>query len=156
MSEAPTSFDKAAVLGILPHRAPFVFVDRVTRLVPSRLIIAERDLRTDEPHFAGHFPGRPIMPGVLVTEALAQTSGLLVGLSRQMEADAEPAEKPMFFLAANSIKYVSPALPGETLTLKSESDKSFGTLFRFNVEASVGRRLIASGSLTLTMVGGKP
>ena len=156
MSEAPTSFDKTAILGILPHRVPFIFVDRVIRLVPSRLIIAERDLRADEPHFAGHFPGRPIMPGVLVTEALAQTSGLLIGLSRQIEAGAEPAERPMYFLAANSIKYVSPAVPGETLTLKSESDKSFGTLFRFNVEASVGRRLIASGSLTLTMVSGKP
>ena len=155
MSEAPISFDKAAILGILPHRAPFIFVDRVTRLVPSRLIIAERDLRADEPHFAVHFPGRPIMPGVLVTEALAQTSGLLVGLSRQMEAGGEPAEKPMFFLAANSIKYVSPAVPGETLVLKSESDKSFGTLFKFNVEAAVGRRLVASGTLTLTMVNGK-
>ncbi|MEI6970701.1 MAG: 3-hydroxyacyl-ACP dehydratase FabZ [bacterium] len=151
--EDSISFGPAEILRVLPHRPPFLFVDRVTRLVPSRLIIAERDLRADEPHFAGHFPGRPIMPGVLISEALAQTSGLLIGLSQQVEGTAEPDKKPMFFLAVNSMKYVSPAVPGETLILRAEADKSFGTLFRFNVEASVGRRTVGTGSLTLTMVG---
>ena len=142
------------ILSILPHRAPFLFVDRVTRLVPSQSIVAERDLRENEPHFAGHFPGRPIMPGVLIAEALAQTSGLLLGLSRHSECGTKPVDNPMFFLAANSIKFVSPAVPGETLTLRAQTDKSFGTLFKFNVEAAVGRRLVASGSLTLSLVSG--
>ena len=71
------------ILPILPHRPPFLFVDRVLALEPHKSILAERTLRPEEPQFAGHFPGRPIMPGVLVAEALAQTSGLLLGLSEK-------------------------------------------------------------------------
>lgn len=152
MEEELKSFDLADILGVLPHRPPFLFVDRVTRLIPSRLIVAERDLRPDEPYFAGHFPGRPVMPGVLITEALAQTSGLLIGLSRRVEKGAQPPGNSMFFLAANAIKYTNPTGPGDTLILKAESDKSFGSLLKFNVEATTGRRLVASGSLTLAMV----
>ena len=74
------------ILPVLPHRPPFLFVDRVMMLEPHKLIIAERTLRPDEPQFAGHFPGRPIMPGVLIAEALAQTSGLLIGLSEKLSS----------------------------------------------------------------------
>ena len=66
---------------ILPHRSPFLFVDAVRELDAGKRILAELELRADEPHFEGHFPGRPIMPGVLIAEALAQTSGLLLALS---------------------------------------------------------------------------
>lgn len=145
-----SSFDQDAVREILPHRPPFLFVDRVTQLVPGRSIVAERLLRAEEPQFSGHFPQKAIMPGVLVTEALAQTSGLLVGLSRKMAAAAPTAE--MFYLAANTIKFLSPAMPGEILTLRAESERDFGKLSRFNVEAAVGKRLIATGSITLAMV----
>jgi 3-hydroxyacyl-[acyl-carrier-protein] dehydratase len=141
-------FEQAAIQAILPHRAPFLFVDRVTELVPGKRIVAERLLRAEEPHFAGHFPQRQIMPGVLVTEALAQTSGLLLGLSRQLAANAQPTGQ-LFYLAANQMKFLSPAMPGELLTLSAECERDLGALSRFAVEASVGKRLIASGSITL-------
>ena len=145
-------FELDDLLPVLPHRAPFLFVDRVTKLEPGKTIVAERALRADEPQFAGHFPGRPIMPGVLVAEALAQTSGLLIGLSEKLTASAPPARPKAFFLATTSLKFTHPAVPGDVLVLRAAADRNFGGLFRFNVEAAVGRNLIATGSLTLALV----
>jgi 3-hydroxymyristoyl/3-hydroxydecanoyl-(acyl carrier protein) dehydratase len=145
-------FELADLLPVLPHRAPFLFVDRVTKLDPHKSIVAERRLRAEEPHFAGHFPGRPIMPGVLIAEALAQTSGLLIGLSEMASAAAPPEKPKAFFLALTNIKFTHPAVPGDTLVLRATADRNFGALFRFIVEATAGRNLIASGSLTLAMV----
>lgn len=142
------------ILPILPHRPPFLFVDRVMELDPGKSILAERTLRPDEPQFAGHFPDRPIMPGVLVAEALAQTSGLLLGLSDKFFAPQAPIRPKMFFLATTAIKYTRPAIPGDVLRLRAASDRNFSGLFRFQVEATVGGNLIASGSLTLALVDG--
>ena len=148
-------FGRDEVLAILPHRPPFLFVDRVTELVAFKSIVAERSLRLDEPHFAGHFPQQAIMPGVLITEALAQTSGLLLGLSHKI-ATENPSAGGLFYLAAATMKFVSPAVPGETLTLKAECERDLGKLSRFVVEAAVGKRLIAAGSITLARAEGQP
>ncbi len=148
-------FELEDILPVLPHRPPFLFVDRVLELEPHQSILAERTLRGDEPQFAGHFPGRPIMPGVLVAEALAQTSGLLLGLSDKLLSAAPPARPKMYFLATTSMKYSRPAAPGDVLRLRAASDKTFSGLFRFNVEASVGPNVIASGSITLALVEGQ-
>ena len=155
MTENPL-FALADVLAILPHRPPFLFVDQVVKLDPHKSIVAERRLRAEEPQFAGHFPARAIMPGVLVTEALAQTSGLLLGLSERVTPGQQPARPRMFHLATDTMKYTHPAVPGDLLILRAESDRQFAGLFRFNVEASVGRHLIASGSLTLALVDALP
>lgn len=152
MTEKPL-FELEELLPILPHRPPFLFVDRVMKLEPHKLIVAERTLRAEEPQFAGHFPGRPIMPGVLVAEALAQTSGLLLGLSDKVTAAQPPGRPKMFFLATTNFKFTHPAEPGQVLVLRAELDKAFSGLYRFNAEATVGRNLVASGSLTLALVG---
>jgi len=147
------SFTNEDILSILPHRPPFLFVDRVIRLVPDKMIVTERDLRPEEPHFAGHFPGKPIMPGVLVTDALAQTSGLLWGLSKK-SGDRPPQDEPeIFFLAAVNMKYTHPAYPGETLRMTACTDRLYGALHTYAVEASSGRNLIGKGTLTLAMKG---
>ena len=148
-------FELEDILPVLPHRPPFLFVDRVTLLEPHKSIVAERALRPDEPQFAGHFPGRPIMPGVLIAEALAQTSGLLIGLSEKLSSTAPPEKPKAFFLAVTNIKFTHPAVPGDVLVLRATSDRQFAALHRFNVEATAGRNLIASGSLTLALVDGK-
>jgi beta-hydroxyacyl-ACP dehydratase FabZ len=147
-------FELEDILPVLPHRPPFLFVDRVIQLEPHKLIVAERALRADEPQFAGHFPGRPIMPGVLITEALAQTSGLLIGLSEMISSSAPPEKPKVFFLAMTNIKFTHPAVPGDVLVLRATSERQFAALHRFNMEATVGRNLIASGSLTLALVEG--
>jgi 3-hydroxymyristoyl/3-hydroxydecanoyl-(acyl carrier protein) dehydratase len=149
-------FELEDILPVLPHRPPFLFVDRVPLLEPHKLIVAERALHPDEPQFAGHFPGRPIMPGVLIAEALAQTSGLLIGLSEMASASAPPEKPKVFFLAVTNIKFTHPAVPGDVLVLRAISDRQFAALHRFNVEATAGRNLVASGSLTLALVEGAP
>jgi 3-hydroxyacyl-[acyl-carrier-protein] dehydratase len=131
------------IMAVLPHRPPFLFVDEVTRVKLGVSITARRTLRPEEPHFAGHFPGHALMPGVLVTEALAQTCGLLKGL------ELESAAGVFYVVAAANVKYFSPAVPGETLTLTAEKLAGHGVFLRYQVEALVGRRRIAAGELTL-------
>jgi 3-hydroxymyristoyl/3-hydroxydecanoyl-(acyl carrier protein) dehydratase len=148
------TFELQDILSILPHRPPFLFVDRVIKFIPDRQIVAERELKSDEPHFTGHFPGKPIMPGVLVTDALAQTSGLLWGFSKVVKNSGLPTEPELFYLASVAMKYTNPASPGETLRLSATTDRVFDRLHSFSVEATSGRRLIAQGSLTLAMKEG--
>lgn len=138
------------IMSVLPHRPPFLFVDEVLRLALGVSITARRTLRPDEPYFAGHFPGRPLMPGVLVTEALAQTCGLLKGLG------LASGEGVAYHLATANIKYLSSAGPGDTLTLIAEQEAGHGVFLRYRAEALVGRRRIAVGSLILARVGIPP
>lgn len=149
-----TTFTIDHIHRVLPHRAPFLFVDRVIRLTPEKHIIAERTLHPEEFFFEGHFPGNPIMPGVLVTDALAQTSGLLWGLSKMAQGQDETGTPRLFFLASSSMKYKNPAIPGETVRLESYAKKSFGSLFSYEVQAYVGKKTVAQGTLTLAMIEG--
>ncbi|MBN2516917.1 MAG: 3-hydroxyacyl-ACP dehydratase FabZ [Deltaproteobacteria bacterium] len=142
-------YDISIIEHILPHRSPFLFVDRVTVFIVGDKIITEKDLGQKDPCFSGHFPGNPIMPGVLVSEALAQTSGLLLGLTWKKEKKFSSQEKMNLYLAAINIKFLTPAKPGETLRLKSHLKKEFGSLFLFDVSAFVEDRAIAEGTLTL-------
>lgn len=152
--EKTTVFSLEEILSLLPHRPPFLFVDRVVQFSADRSITAERRIGGDEPWFAGHFPDKPIMPGVLVGDALAQTSGLLWGFSKRAKGVVS-ATPEIFFLASVNLKFVNPAAPGDTLTLRSEAERHFGALFSYTVEATAGRRVIAKGSLTLAMMEGK-
>ncbi len=139
--KGPVLYTIADIEKILPHREPFLFVERVMELGKDSRIVAEGDLSPDAPFFAGHFPGEPIMPGVLVSEALAQTSGLLIGLSCGKKRD--------FVLANVDIKFFTPARPGDTLRMESHLSKEFGALIQFKVAAFVDQTLIARGTLSL-------
>ena len=143
-------YDISIIKKILPHRSPFLFVDRVIKFSVGENIVAEKDLSGQEPVFAGHFPGNPIMPEVLVSEALAQTSGLLLGLTWKHRNEFDPRGESNFIsLASFSLKFPSQATPGDRLRLESELKKEFGRLFFFQVTARVGGRQIAGGTLSL-------
>lgn len=143
-------YDVLVIEDILPHRGSFLFVDRVTELELDHRIVAEKTLLIDSHFFAGHFPGNPIMPGVLVSEALAQTSGLLLGLTwKKNGSSIQDKKASLLFLANVNIKFSSPAKPGETLRLEANLIKHFGRLYYFEVAAHVGNRQIANGSLAL-------
>jgi 3-hydroxyacyl-[acyl-carrier-protein] dehydratase len=142
-------YDISVIEELLPHRSPFLFVDRVMKLKVGEKIIAEKDLSLDESFFAGHFPGKPIMPGVLVSEALAQTSGLLLGLTWKERGQSMDREKANLLLANVNMKFSTPARPGDTLRLEASIKKEYGGLFFFEVAAYVVSSEIAKGTLIL-------
>ncbi len=144
MTDQPL-YDVSVIKRIIPHRNPFLFVDRVMKITNEDNIVAEKDLFPDEWFFTGHFPGRPIVPGVIVSEALAQTSGLLLGLAERVKDQ----EKSNMFLTDLKIKFFTPATPGETLRLTAILKKAYGTMFLFEVDAHVSDRQIAKGTLVL-------
>jgi 3-hydroxymyristoyl/3-hydroxydecanoyl-(acyl carrier protein) dehydratase len=146
---AAALYDRTTIEEILPHRPPFLFVDRVVQLVSGRRIVAELDLRQDEPHFRGHFPGRPIMPGVLVSEAMAQTAGLLLALSARTGNPLTPETPRLMVLAAVNVKFLHPAVAGESLKLQANFERTVGPLSHLAVSANVGRREVAAGTVVL-------
>jgi 3-hydroxyacyl-[acyl-carrier-protein] dehydratase len=147
-----TIFGLNEILEIIPHRPPFLFVDRVVKFIPDKIIVAERRIEAQEPWLKGHFPQKAIMPGALVLDALAQTSGLLLGFTNKTTGDMSIARSQLFFLASSTIKFPAAAYPGETLELIAENKDRFGGLYSYQVEAIVGRRIIAKGTLTLASI----
>lgn len=144
-------FDVDKITAILPHRDPFLFVDRIIETIDDHKIVAEKNLSYDDYFFSGHFPGNPIMPGVLVSEALAQTSGLLLGLTLERKHQIIDHKMHKFSLAGVNIKFINPAKPDETLRLEAKLKKKYGKFFLFEVAADVVNRRIAKGTLTLAM-----
>lgn len=151
MKKVDIGLDK--IMEILPHRPPFLFVDRVQELEEDVCILASRTLSADEPHFAGHFPGEPIMPGVLITEAAAQTAGLLYAFSCM--ARGEDPKGRLFYLAKADMKWTSPCRPGDTLLIEASLQRSMGGLLSFQVKAYTKRADIAKGTLTLAAAPGR-
>jgi len=141
------------IMEILPHRPPFLFVDRVIELEEDVRILASRTLTEDEPHFAGHFPGEPIMPGVLITEAAAQTAGLLHAFSSI--ARGEDPKGRLFYLAKADMKWTHPCRPGDILFIEASLQRAMGGLLSFQVRGYTKRADVAKGTLTLAAAPGK-
>jgi 3-hydroxymyristoyl/3-hydroxydecanoyl-(acyl carrier protein) dehydratase len=144
----PCSLDRALIESILPHRDPFLFVDQVTAFSAQQAIVAEVYLSPEWPFFRGHFPGQPTMPGVLMIEALAQTSGLLLGLTWR-EQGRKMQENGPLLLGKVQVKFTSLVRAGDTLRLESTFKKGFSGLFLFEVAALTGQTLAAGGEITL-------
>lgn len=132
------------ILERLPHRFPFRMIDRILEIEPGKKAIALKNVSTDEPHFSGHFRGNPVMPGVLILEALAQTGGLAFHSSFEEEAEGVPvlARVEEFRLKRNVI-------PGDRLILEVEVLGIFSNLAKVKVLARVGDEPVAEGTLTL-------
>lgn len=122
----------------LPHREPFLFVDCVRHKIPGNEATGEKTFAECDPMFAGHFPGNPIVPGVILTEALAQMAGI-----------AGSSEKGFLLSAIRSMKFPSPAKPGEKIILHACKTGSLGALVQFSVSADVGGRIVAEGQIVL-------
>lgn len=128
----------------LPHRYPFLLVDRVIEVVRGERITALKNVTANEPFFNGHFPQRPVMPGVLILEALAQTAGLLMVLSQEEQGD-EPA---MFFLAGiDGARFKRMVVPGDQLRLESEVLNTRRNLMKHKTSAYVGDKLACSAQI---------
>ena len=113
--------DVTSIMGILPHRYPFLLVDRVLELEPHKRLRALKNVSINEPFFQGHFPGHPVMPGVLVIEAMAQAAGLLTQLS---SAPRDPSENPLYYLVkVDKARFSRPVVPGDQLTLEVQQKR---------------------------------
>lgn len=134
---------------ILPHREPFLLVDQILTFESGKKLTALLKLSADAWFFKGHFPERPIMPGVLVTEALAQTSGILLELNRSQNKTEVQKPKDQYVLGKVSMKYLATVCPGDTLILHSNLLKGIGSLFLFETFAMVAEKIIAKGTLSL-------
>ncbi len=143
-----TSIEIDRILQILPHRWPFVLVDRVTEIVPRERIVGHKCVTMGEPWFQGHFPARPIMPGVLILEALAQIGGLLAYASEPFDAQSSL----MYFLGIDKAKFRRPVTPGDRLDLEVTVVHHRTNVWKLRGEASVDGTLCAQGELLASMV----
>lgn len=138
------TLDIRAVLAALPHRYPMLLVDRVEEIVPDQSIRAIKAVTINEPFFQGHFPGRPIMPGVLIVEALAQAAGVLAIESLGLAGSG----KLVYFMAIDGAKFRTPVEPGCLLTLEAEFVQKRATVCKFVGRASIDGKLAAEANFT--------
>ncbi len=139
------TLDTMQVMRILPHRPPFLMVDRVTRIEGNR-IVALKQVTMNEPHFEGHFPGHPIMPGVLQLEAIAQVAGIL------MMRQAENAGKLAYFMSAEDVKWRKPVRPGDSLVIDVEMTKSRGKIGKARGVCSVDGETVSEANVTFMLI----
>ena len=148
MSEASVAavapLDIRRVMAALPHRFPMLLVDRVEELVVDERIVATKAVTINEPFFAGHFPGRPIMPGVLIVEALAQAAGVLAVESLGLAGSG----KLVYFMAIDGAKFRTPVEPGVLLSLEVEFVQKRTSVCKFAGRALVGGKLAAEANFT--------
>ncbi len=136
--------DIQAVLAQLPHRYPFLLVDRVIECVPGKRIEAIKNVTVNEPFFPGHFPGRPVMPGVMILEALAQAAGILAFKT----AGVVPDEKSrFFFVGIDKARFRRPVEPGDRLVLKATLERAIRGIWKFDTVAEVDGTVAASATM---------
>ena len=140
--------DIQAILKQLPHRYPFLLVDRVQELERNTRIKAIKNVTFNEPFFTGHVPGRPVMPGVLILEALAQAAGLLAFDAMGQVPDENNI---YYFVGIDSARFKRPVVPGDQLVLEITIDRVRGGIWKFNAVASVEGEVAAEAQLMCTM-----
>ncbi len=135
-------FDVEAIQRLLPHRPPFLLVDRVTSWTPGSKLTAIKSVTMNEPHFAGHFPGHPVMPGVLILEALAQACALLAILSLPPE---DLKRKVTYLMGIDGARFRKPVVPGDRLELQVEITRQKGPVWKMAGKAMVEGQEVAGG-----------
>jgi 3-hydroxyacyl-[acyl-carrier-protein] dehydratase len=141
----PVPFGRREIEQILPHRDPFLLLDEVLELEPGSRVVARREVRAEDPWFAGHFPGRPVMPGVLIVEAMAQTGAIAVLVQEENRG------KIAFFAGIDDCRFKRIVEPGDVLTLTCEIDTVRGPIGRGKATARVGDDLAARATLTFAV-----
>ncbi|OQY18651.1 MAG: 3-hydroxyacyl-[acyl-carrier-protein] dehydratase FabZ [Desulfobacteraceae bacterium 4572_35.1] len=134
----------------LPHRYPFLLVDAIEDFTENESIVGIKNVTINEPFFQGHFPGHPVMPGVLIVEAMAQVGGIFASLN-----DGVSEDKVTYFTGIDKVKFRKPVVPGDTLRMKLELIKCRRGIYQFKGKAYVGETLVAEAELKATFVDRK-
>ena len=145
---AQTEIEISEILARIPHRYPFLLVDRAEDYRPGESIVGIKCVTFNEPFFQGHFPGNPVMPGVLIIEALAQTGAVL--MSKSLDVDVEG--KTIMFMSVDDARFRQPVRPGDVLRMQVEVVKHRGDIFKFKGRARVGDKLVAEAGFAAMVV----
>ena len=148
-ADTPTTADIALIQRIIPHRYPFLLVDRVRDIVPFQSAVGIKNVTINEPHFQGHFPGAPIMPGVTIVEAMAQTAAVMIGVS----ADFADKNLLVYFMGIDGCKFRRKVVPGDIVEmhLTTLRGKPGGKVWKFGGQAFVEGDLAAEAEFTAMM-----
>jgi len=139
--------DIQAIMNYLPHRYPFLLVDRVLEIVPGEKIVALKNVTMNEPFFQGHFPGTPIMPGVLIIEAMAQAGGVLFS-SEQLK---EKQGSLFYFMGMDKVKFRKPVVPGDQIIFEVKIIRQRSKVVKMAGTATVNQKIVAEAELMATI-----
>ncbi|MSQ02847.1 MAG: 3-hydroxyacyl-ACP dehydratase FabZ [Myxococcales bacterium] len=143
--------DISEIMAMLPHRYPFLMIDRVVELDPGVRIVALKNVTINEPHFTGHFPSQPVMPGVLIVEAIAQACGIMA-----MSANPTFKERPLYLLGLDGIRFRSPVRPGDQLRIEVLKRAEKRGIWFFTARVSVADKTVVEGEVMATVLTDKP
>jgi 3-hydroxyacyl-[acyl-carrier-protein] dehydratase len=148
-ADTPTTADIDLIQRIIPHRYPFLLVDKVRDIVPYQSATGIKNVTMNEPHFQGHFPGAPIMPGVTIVEAMAQTAAVMIGVS----ADLADKDLLVYFMGIDGCKFRRKVVPGDVLEMRLTTlrGKPGGKVWKFGGQATVEGELAAEAEFTAMM-----
>jgi 3-hydroxyacyl-[acyl-carrier-protein] dehydratase len=139
--------DLQRILRLLPHRYPFLMIDKVHELEPKKRIVAIKNVSNNEPQFQGHFPGRPIMPGVMILEAFAQAAVVMM-----LAADADaPENQVYYYVGIDDARFKRPVLPGDQLELEVMFDRAMRGIGKFSCVARVAGDVVAEATILCTI-----
>lgn len=147
-SAEPGGIDVNEIMRRIPHRPPFLLVDRAESYVAGKSLVGIKCVTINEPFFVGHFPGAPVMPGVLIVEALAQTGGLLMSKSW----DVDPEGKIILFMSVDDCRFRNPVRPGDVLRLEVEVLRARSDVVKFRGRGMVGDKLAAQADFAAMLV----
>jgi len=142
-----SDLDILQIMELLPHRYPFLLIDKLVDLVPNESAVGIKNVTFNEPFFQGHFPGRPIMPGVLIIEAMAQTAACVV-----VQGMPKSDKRLVYFMSVENARFRKPVVPGDQLRIHVKKERNRGNVWRFAGEARVDGQLMAEATYTAMIV----
>ncbi|MSP20743.1 MAG: 3-hydroxyacyl-ACP dehydratase FabZ [Alphaproteobacteria bacterium] len=143
--------DVLQIMQMIPHRYPMLMVDRVVELVADQSAVGIKNVSINEPHFVGHFPTRPIMPGVMIVEAMAQTAAVLVAYS---DRELAGSNRLVYFLSIENARFRKPVVPGDTMRIHVTKTHRRGNVWKFDGKSTVDGKVVAEANFSAMLVDG--